>query len=130
MCAGEGGYSKVVPEAFNPDAHELTKEFGRSVGEALQEYIEAMEKVIPSALMEYRGLKYASRSSQNMWNVKAHKRSSVWYEFLLCTKELAVLYQICDQSGANRWSWRRDLEQLWVSRASATPTSKYVWWVL
>lgn len=56
----------MVPEAFNPEAHKLTKEFGQSVGEAVQEYIEAMEKVILSALMHSTGLKYSSRSSQTL----------------------------------------------------------------
>ena len=42
---GEGGYSSVVPEAINPEEHELTANFGREVGKAVTEYLEAMEKV-------------------------------------------------------------------------------------
>ena len=35
----------MVPEAIKPEEHELTANFGREVGKAVTEYLEAMEKV-------------------------------------------------------------------------------------
>ncbi|CAK9193472.1 unnamed protein product [Sphagnum troendelagicum] len=55
---GEGGYGKVVPEAANPQMHELTATFGKEVQRVVKEYLDAMEKVRLKA-----GLKAAMNAS-------------------------------------------------------------------
>lgn len=39
------GYHSVIPEAPGAESHPLTKTFGETVGDYVQQYLEAMEKV-------------------------------------------------------------------------------------
>lgn len=45
------GYGSIIPDASNPQSQQLTKYLGEKVGKLVDQYLDAMEKVIMWSLI-------------------------------------------------------------------------------
>lgn len=58
----DSGYGSVVPDAQDAESHPSTKALGEKVGDYVEQYIEAMEKVINAILISICSLWFSPQA--------------------------------------------------------------------